>query len=172
MSSLWDNNNSNTRCFFAHQSDNPPSELRKSRPQSAEFSQSPSPRPGRPLSGPPLVSSQSQVFNWIRCRSALCWRDTFHNSLSLIHTHMWVNNLRILMSQWVEPAERLLLFHGSSLPLHVWKLNKKWIHCAQFKRGPKIFEKGYKSGQCWYLSNLTSQASVRDIQWKDDKAPS
>ena len=38
-----------------------PSELRKSRPQSAEFSQSPSPRPGRPLSGPPLVSSQSQV---------------------------------------------------------------------------------------------------------------
>jgi len=35
-------------------------ELRKSRPQSAEFSQSPSPRPGRPLSGPPLVSSQSQ----------------------------------------------------------------------------------------------------------------
>jgi len=35
-------------------------ELRKSRPQSAEFSQSQSPRPGRPLSGPPLVSSQSQ----------------------------------------------------------------------------------------------------------------
>lgn len=35
-------------------------ELRKSRPQSVEFSQSPSPRPGRPLSGPPLVSSQSQ----------------------------------------------------------------------------------------------------------------
>ena len=43
-------------CLF-----NPSSELRKSRPQSAEFSQSPSPRPGRPLSGPPLVSSQSQV---------------------------------------------------------------------------------------------------------------
>ena len=40
---------------------NPISELRKSRPQSAEFSQSASPRPGRPLSGPPLVSSQSQV---------------------------------------------------------------------------------------------------------------
>merc|ERR1712223_2200530 len=35
-------------------------ELRKSRPQSGEFSQSPSPRPGRPLSGPPLVATQSQ----------------------------------------------------------------------------------------------------------------
>jgi len=34
--------------------------LSQSRPQSAEFSQSASPRPGRPLSGPPLVSSQSQ----------------------------------------------------------------------------------------------------------------
>merc|ERR1719447_530368 len=35
-------------------------ELRKSRPQSDEFSQSPSPRPGRPLSGPPLIATQSQ----------------------------------------------------------------------------------------------------------------
>ena len=90
----------------------PPSELRKSRPQSAEFSQSPSPRPGRPLSGPPLVSSQSQVFNWTWSRSFYMFSSEF----------MLVKNLRILMSQWVEPAERLLHFHGSSLPLNVWKL--------------------------------------------------
>ena len=37
-------------------------------------------------------------------------------------TFMLVKNLRILMSQWVEPAERLLHFHGSSLPVNVWKL--------------------------------------------------
>ena len=39
-----------------------------------------------------------------------------------IQRFMLVRNLRILMSQWVEPAERLRLFLGSSLPLNVWKL--------------------------------------------------
>lgn len=62
---------------------------------------------------------------------------------------MWVNNHRILMSRWVEPAERLLLFLGRYFPWNLWKLKRRSIlekldlgkyqrHAVESRRGSKL----------------------------------